>query len=111
MKIFTGKVVSTKMNKAATVVIERYRKHPLYGKILRRSTKIHVFNNLEAKEGDMVEIVETRPRSKTVNFQIKTILKTESVVAPGAVKQEKKITKTAGKRKAKSKPAAKEEEK
>ena len=61
-----GLVVSDKMDKAIVVAIERKVRHPIYGKIVKRTTKLHVqdVNNL-AKEGDIVEIKECRPISKT----------------------------------------------
>ena len=61
-----GKVVSDKMDKSFVVAIERTVKHPLYGKFIRRTTKLHVHDeNNEAKLGDVVEITECRPLSKT----------------------------------------------
>lgn len=61
-----GKVVSDKMDKSFVVAIERTVKHPLYGKFIRRTTKLHVHDeNNEAKLGDVVEIQECRPVSKT----------------------------------------------
>ena len=61
-----GKVVSDKMDKSFVVAIERTVKHPLYGKSIRRTTKLHVHDeNNEAKLGDVVEIKECRPVSKT----------------------------------------------
>jgi len=61
-----GKVVSDKMDKSFVVAIERWVKPPLYGKFIRRTTKLHVHDeNNEAKLGDVVEIKECRPVSKT----------------------------------------------
>ena len=61
-----GKVISDKMDKSFVVAIERTVKHPLYGKFIRRTTKLHVHDeNNEAKLGDVVEIKECRPVSKT----------------------------------------------
>lgn len=64
--VMTGRVVSDKMDKSITVLIERLVRHPLYGKQLRRSTKIkaHDENNV-CQQGDLVRIKETRPISKT----------------------------------------------
>ena len=60
-----GKVVSDKMDKSFVVAIERTVKHPLYGKFIRRTTKLHVHDeNNEAKLGDVVEIKECRPVQK-----------------------------------------------
>ena len=61
-----GKVVSDKMNKTITVLVERKIKHPLYGKTITRSKKIHAHDeNNEFCIGNIVEIQETRPVSKT----------------------------------------------
>ena len=66
-----GRVVSNKMQKTVTVLIERQVQHPLYGKIVRRSTKVHAHDeNNECKEGDVVRIAETRPLSKTKNWRV-----------------------------------------
>ncbi|WP_199507773.1 MULTISPECIES: 30S ribosomal protein S17 [unclassified Psychrobacter] len=64
--VLTGRVVSNKMDKSITVLIERLVRHPIYGKQLRRSTKIkaHDENNV-CQQGDLVRIKETRPISKT----------------------------------------------
>ncbi|WP_019671643.1 30S ribosomal protein S17 [Psychrobacter lutiphocae] len=69
--IVTGKVVSNKMDKSITVLIERKVRHPLYGKQIRRSTKIkaHDEDNV-CNEGDVVRIVETRPISKTKSWKL-----------------------------------------
>jgi small subunit ribosomal protein S17 len=62
----TGRVVSDKMDKTVTVLVERKVKHPLYGKIIRLSKKYHAHDETNAYgEGDMVTIEETRPLSKT----------------------------------------------
>ena len=61
-----GTIVSDKMNKSITVLIERRVKHPVYGKYMTRSSKLHVHDeNNESRAGDKVEIVECRPMSKT----------------------------------------------
>ena len=71
----TGKVVSNKMDKSITVLVERKVRHPLYGKQLRRSTKIkaHDENNI-CQEGDVVRIKETRPISKTKAWTLVDVL-------------------------------------
>ena len=64
-----GKVVSDKRTKTVTVLIERRVKHPIYGKIMIRSSKYHAHDeNGEYKMGDMIEITESRPLSKTKNW-------------------------------------------
>ena len=66
VRTLTGKVVSDKMDKSIVVLIERRVQHPLYGKLIRRSTKLHAHDeNNTAKIGDVVTIKESRPISKT----------------------------------------------
>ena len=69
--VLTGRVVSDKMDKSITVLIERLVRHPLYGKQLRRSTKIkaHDEDNV-CQQGDLVRIKETRPISKTKSWTL-----------------------------------------
>ena len=70
-----GRVVSNKMQKTVTVLLERQVQHPLYGKIVRRSSKVHAHDeNNECKEGDVVRIAETRPLSKTKNWRVVKIV-------------------------------------
>ncbi|WP_317933035.1 30S ribosomal protein S17 [Halioxenophilus sp. WMMB6] len=65
----TGKVVSNKMDKTVTVLIERRVKHPVYGKYVSKSSKIKAHDeNNECKEGDLVTISESRPLSKTKSW-------------------------------------------
>jgi small subunit ribosomal protein S17 len=70
-KTLTGKVVSNKMQKTITVVVERYVPHPEYGKYQRRTTKLlaHDENN-ESKEGDVVAIEECRPLSRHKSWRL-----------------------------------------
>ncbi len=71
VRTLRGKVVSDKMQKACVVAIERRVKHPIYGKIVKRTTKLHVQDvNNEAKVGDTVEIRECRPVSKTIAWTL-----------------------------------------
>jgi small subunit ribosomal protein S17 len=65
-----GRVISDKMQKTVTVLIERQIQHGLYGKYLRRSTKVHAHDELSCKEGDLVRITECRPLSKTKNWKV-----------------------------------------
>ena len=77
-----GRVVSNKGDKTITVSVERSVKHPMYGKILRRSTKLRAHDEKnECKEGDLVAIVETRPLSATKRFRLVEILRTASAGA------------------------------
>jgi small subunit ribosomal protein S17 len=67
----TGRVVSDKMSKTVTVLVERKVKHPLYGKIVTRTRKYHAHDeNDEFKSGDLVLIEECRPRSRTKAWQV-----------------------------------------
>ncbi len=76
-----GKVVSDKMEKTVTVLIERHVKHPLYGKIITRSKKYHAHDESNAvKEGDVVEIQEGRPLSKTKAWTVTRVIQTAQVV-------------------------------
>ena len=69
-----GKVVSDKMDKTVTVLIERRVKHPVYGKYMTRSSKLHAHDeNNECKMGDMVTISETRPYSKSKTWKLEKI--------------------------------------
>ena len=75
-----GKVVSDKTDKKITVLVETYKKDPLYGKRVKSSKKYAVHDETnKAKEGDTVRIVETRPLSKTKHFYLKEIVK-EAVI-------------------------------
>ena len=73
----SGRVVSDKMQKTITVLIERKVKHPLYGKVVVRSKKYHVHDAEQvAKIGDLVEIEECRPIAKTVAWRVTRLLET-----------------------------------
>ena len=80
-RTLVGRVVSDKMEKTVTVLIERRVKHPLYGKIIVQSKKFHAHNdNNEARMGDLVEIEETRPVSKTKAWRVSKLLEKAVVV-------------------------------
>jgi len=67
----SGRVVSSKMNKSITVLIERKVQHPLYQKYIKRSTKLHAHDeNNECNEGDLVVIQQCRPLSKTKSWRL-----------------------------------------
>ena len=71
----SGRVISDKMDRTITVLVERKVKHPLYGKYIRRSTKLHVHDeNNECNEGDQVTITECRPMSKTKSWKLAEII-------------------------------------
>ena len=70
-----GRVVSDKMQKTVTVLVERRVKHPIYGKVIVKSAKFHAHvEGNSAAEGDLVEIEETRPMSKTKNWKVTKVL-------------------------------------
>lgn len=74
-----GRVVSNKMDKTITVAVERTVKHPLYGKLLRKTTKLHAHDEKnECHQGDLVAIVETRPLSRSKFFRLVEILESAS---------------------------------
>ncbi len=70
-----GRVVSNKMNKTITVLVERRVRHPLYGKIVTRRTKLHAHDEAnECKEGDLVQIEECRPLSRSKSWRLVKVL-------------------------------------
>ena len=69
LQTLTGRVVSDKMDKTVTVLVERRVKHPLYGKIVVKSSKYHAHDEKgEYHTGDVIEITESKPISKTKNW-------------------------------------------
>jgi small subunit ribosomal protein S17 len=76
-----GRVVSDKMNKTVTVLVERRVKHPLYGKVVTRSAKYHAHDEAnECKQGDLVEIVATRKLSRSKAWRVSKLLQKAAVV-------------------------------
>lgn len=75
IRTVTGRVVSTKMNKSITVLVERQVKHPAYGKIIGRTSKLlaHDEEN-KCREGDLVSIAECRPLSRRKNWKLVDIV-------------------------------------
>ncbi|MDQ7997781.1 MULTISPECIES: 30S ribosomal protein S17 [Rhodanobacteraceae] len=73
-RTLTGRVISNKMDHTVTVLIERQVQHPLLGKIIRRSTKLHAHDETGANEGDLVRIAECRPLSKTKHHRVVEIV-------------------------------------
>ena len=66
-----GRVISDKMDKTVTVLVERQVQHPIYGKFIRRSTKVHAHDeNNECRAGDMVVVEQCRPLSKTKTWRV-----------------------------------------
>ena len=75
LRTVEGRVVSNKMDKTVTVLVERQVQHALYGKIVRRSTKVHAHDESgECREGDVVRVSECRPLSKTKNWRVVEIV-------------------------------------
>jgi len=71
LRTVDGRVVSNKMNKSVTVAIERKKPHPVYGKYIRRTTKVVAHDELnECSEGDTVTITECRPISRTKSWRV-----------------------------------------
>ncbi len=80
-RTLTGRVVSDKMNKTVTVLVERRVKHPLYGKIMTRSQKYHAHDEKgEFKMGDVVAIEECRPISKTKAWRVARLIEKARIV-------------------------------
>jgi len=75
IRTVNARVISDKMDKSATVLIERKVKHPVYGKYIRRSTKLHIHDEDNAcREGDIVTIQECRPYSRTKSWKLVEIV-------------------------------------
>lgn len=70
----TGRVVSNKMDKSITVLVERREKHPVYGKYLTKSSKLHAHDEAnECQQGDVVTVKQVRPLSKTKTWALVSI--------------------------------------
>ena len=81
IQTLTGKVVSDKMDKTVTVLVERRVTHPLYAKVVKRSKKYHAHDETnEYKEGDIVEIKSTRPVSKTKAWVVSRLIEKARLV-------------------------------
>ena len=80
VRTLSGRVVSDKMDKTVTVLVERKVKHALLGKVIRRSNKFHAHDETnQCKEGDLVVIEESRPLSKTKTWVVSKIVKTSDI--------------------------------
>ncbi|QCI21222.1 30S ribosomal protein S17 [Buchnera aphidicola (Hyperomyzus lactucae)] len=76
IRTLQGRVISDKMQKSAVVAIERFIKHAIYGKFIKRTTKLHIHDeNNECNVGDLIEIRESRPISKTKSWVLVRIIK------------------------------------
>ena len=77
----SGTVVSNKMEKTITVLVERRIKHPLYGKYIKRSKKIHAHDEEnQCQEGDIVTIEETKPISKTKSWKLSSVDRKATII-------------------------------
>ncbi len=75
IRTVTGKVISDKMDKSITILVERKVPHPIYKKYVRKSTKLHVHDEKnECNEGDVVAVTSCRPLSKTKFWTLSTVL-------------------------------------
>jgi small subunit ribosomal protein S17 len=80
-KMLTGRVVSDKMDKTVTVLVERRVPHPMYGKVVTRSKKYHAHDEKnECHEGDLVEIEQSRPISRTKSWRVARLLEKAKTV-------------------------------
>ncbi|WP_075980324.1 30S ribosomal protein S17 [Bacillus massilinigeriensis] len=80
-KVYTGRVVSDKMDKTITVLVETYKKHPLYGKRVKYSKKFKAHDEQNsAKVGDIVRIMETRPLSATKRFRLVEVVEKAVII-------------------------------
>ena len=81
IQTLSGRVVSDKMDKTVTVLVERRVKHPLYGKVVTRSRKYHAHDeNNEFKEGDLVEIQACRKLAKSKAYRVTRLIEKEKTV-------------------------------
>ena len=84
-RVVTGTVVSNKMDKTITVLLERRVKHPVYGKYITRSSKIHAHDeNNQCSIGDTVTVTETRPISRTKTWKLLEVVNSAAEVQPQA---------------------------
>lgn len=80
-RTLVGRVVSNKMDKTVTVLVERRVRHPVYGKYVVRSTKLHAHDDTnQINEGDLVEIAETRPVSRTKTWAVTRVVEAATSV-------------------------------
>ena len=80
-KVYTGRVVSDKMDKTVTVMVETQKKHALYGKRVKYSKKFKAHDEQnEAKMGDIVRIMETRPLSATKRFRLMEVVEKAVII-------------------------------
>ena len=79
LRTLSGRVISNKMDKSITVLVERFVKHPVYGKYIKRSTKLMAHDELnQCKEGDIVSITSCRPMSKKKTFRLVEVVESNN---------------------------------
>lgn len=79
LRTLSGRVVSNKMDKSITVLVERFVKHPVYGKYIKRSTKLMAHDEQnQCNEGDIVSITSCRPMSKNKTFKLVEIVESNN---------------------------------
>ncbi|MFA0766252.1 MAG: hypothetical protein BDTLLHRC_001205 [Candidatus Fervidibacter sp.] len=92
-KVFVGRVVSDKMDKTVVVAVDRLVRHPLYKKVIRRTSKFYAHDERnECRVGDLVEIMETRPLSKLKRWRVVRIVQRAKV--PLTVAREEVVEET-----------------
>ncbi|WP_059174132.1 30S ribosomal protein S17 [Bacillus sp. FJAT-27445] len=80
-KVYTGRVVSDKMDKTVTVLVETHKKHPFYGKRVKYSKKFKAHDEQnQANIGDIVRIMETRPLSATKRFRLVEVIEKAVII-------------------------------
>lgn len=90
-KRLIGQVVSNKMDKTVVVVVERTRRHPLYGKVIRISKRYKAHDETNACQvGDQVRLIESRPYSKDKHFRVEEIMKRAAQIDTTPLMPEKK---------------------
>lgn len=79
LRTLSGRVISNKMDKSITVLVERFVKHPVYGKYIKRSTKLMAHDELnQCNEGDIVSITSCRPMSKKKTFKLVEVVESNN---------------------------------
>ncbi len=80
IRTLTGRVISNKMSKTITVLVERKVKHPKYGKYVKRSTKLHAHDEENTcQKDDIVEILQCRPLSKTKSWRLQKVVRRATI--------------------------------
>ncbi|WP_341326279.1 30S ribosomal protein S17 [Methylotuvimicrobium sp. KM2] len=79
LRTLSGRVISNKMDKSITVLVERFVKHPVYGKYIKRSTKLMAHDEQnQCNEGDIVSITSCRPMSKNKTFRLVEVVESNN---------------------------------